>query len=790
MLTNYNAKQLVSAITRGASGTTIDHLILTGNTSRFYAKTVASCVSDHNALALFEEKPCQSSTKEANFKKYILSKENVKLSRKMLDEINWYKESRESPDAEGLAEKVSKKLLEAMDYCQVECRPKGKHSSPWFDRELMALKRKCQKAMNRPRNDHESINNQEYSKLHKEYKQLIRKKKEEYYSNKFLKCSNDPKKIWNVINEVTGRKNSRTKLLSIQNEQKTLVGEDMANAFNHFYINIPKHLEKELKESTHPYSHYLKEARQTEEVLELEPITREEIFAALQQIKPKHSRGKDGLSSAFLKQVKLEIIDPLYLLFNKCIMENKWPDEFKLARVIPIYKNKGKTDQIENYRPISLLHSVSKVFERILHTRIYTHLESCLLLNENQFGFRKARSTTNAIQSITSKAQHSLAQKMKVGVCLLDISKAFDCINHDILLKKLHYYGLSKPMINLIKSYLTDRKQYMDIEGTKSPILPQCNIGVPQGSILGPLLFIIYINDVAFTGKNSTNFHITLFADDTGTLQASETMTKLSKDLSEHLEKLNDWFRSNKLTLNAKKTELIVLGAPSEQSNIILQETRLNPVESAKYLGVQVDNRLTYNAHAMQLTRKLKKINFMFHCTKTFLNQRARLNLFNALIKSNVEYCSTIWGNLISKNSMKQIEIQYKQAIRSTALARYLQHTSNICKKLNIVKLHDLIDIKTYQLHEQIVQGTLPKEIALLFKTRRQLKLRNNITIQPSGRDKLSSEICKLFNQLPNKTRQSANSKGGMSAGIQQSKIDGYKNTCGLRDCYSCDQRK
>ena len=790
MLTNNGATQLINTVTRPASKTILDHIFITGNISRYTASTVASSVSDHMALTLMENKPQKCDMEEGIRVKYILSKENLMESQRILNETDWYRLNRESPKVNSFAECVSSKFFEAMEKCKtVTSHTSKKAPAFWFDKDLQIMKRKCQKAMIRLRNKQGLKHEKEYSKLHKEYKQMIATKKREYYSNRFLSSDNDPKKIWNTIKEVTGQNRQKNKLTSVVENEQTVTGKDMAEAFNSFYISVPKKLENRLNQSSNHFTHYLMNARKAETKLDLEQIDREEILKALKQIKPKYSKGHDGITSAFLKKVMLNAIDPLYILYNRCIAEGEWPACFKVARVIPIYKGKGRTDKIENYRPISLLHSVSKVLERILHGRIYSHVESLQLLNNNQYGFRKGHCTQNAIQSLTNKAQSAMAQKHKVSICFLDISKAFDCINHDILLSKLQFYGLTNEMTNLLKSYLTKRQQYTDIDGTISEVKAQNNIGVPQGSILGPLLFILYVNDLAFMKNHYPNFYLTLFADDTAALQISQNTNSLNHEMSTNLEEVSDWFASNKLTLNVKKTELLAPGQAPEQTNILLQGTKLNPVEHAKYLGVQLDNRLNFNIHVIQLAKKMKKINYMLDSTKSYLNKQARIHLFNALVKSNVEYCSLVWGNLASKYSLNQLNAQYKHAIRTTALASYREHTSKLCKQMGILKLQDHLELRTYKHHEQVLQNNAPKQIQSLYTVRRLIALRNNVTLKPNGQDKLSSVITQLFNKLPNKTRQKSLSKEGMTTDIVQLKLDDYADTCEIRDCYACKRQ-
>ena len=356
------------------------------------------------------------------------------------------------------------------------------------------------------------------------------------------------------------------------------------------------------------------------------------------------------------------------LLINLSISWGIVPDKLKIARVIPIFK--GEDEQlVQNYRPISVLPFFSKKNEKIVATYIIEFLEDNSVFYNYQFGFRKSHSTSHAIITLVERVSKALDMgKYVVGV-FLDLKKAFDTVDHTILLRKLEQYGIRGKTLRWFESYLSNRTQYVEYNNSKSDT-EIITYGVPQGSILGPLLFIIYMN---YFSRSSDLLFSILFADDTSVFIEGTNLTNISQILNTELENVNIWLKANKLTVNIKKTHYMMFHRTRIKLNtnfkILINNNIIDHTNNTKFLGVIIDNKMNWSAHIHYIKNKISKSIGILFKIRNFLDNYTLRSVYFTFIYPYLIYCVEVWGNTHDCHLDPLIKIQEKKYTNNNILS-------------------------------------------------------------------------------------------------------------------------
>ena len=355
-------------------------------------------------------------------------------------------------------------------------------------------------------------------------------------------------------------------------------------------------------------------------------MTPDELSKIVQSLK-NGAPGHDGVSSQILKERMNAIIDPLCFLCNRSLEQGVFPDELKLANVLPLFKS-GDSMLFNNYHPVSLLCTLSKVFEKVMYSRLLNFLEKHNIIVKNQFGFRRLHSSYMALMFMMGKITAAMDNGDYVIGIFLDFSKAFDTVNHDILLEKLCHYGIRENTLEWFKSYLTNRRQFVTYNGmvSKTKCITCC---VPQGSILGPLLFLIYINDLYNVCCASIPI---LFADDTNLFYSGSHVDALVQNINDELLNISKWLKAKMLSLNIKKTHFIIFHR--KKTCVSNLKYKLTTRISKRYikLGVIIDCKLSWKYHIALVSGKLSRSIGMISKARECLNRKSLLTLYHSFV--------------------------------------------------------------------------------------------------------------------------------------------------------------
>ena len=551
----------------------------------------------------------------------------------------------------------------------------------------------------------------QYRHLRNRVNNLVHNCKNNYYKEKLTLCQNKSKETWAVLNEMLSRtKKSKTVDEILVNGTKITNYEDIANHFNNFYVNVGPELANNIPVSNKSHLDYMTGSYQSS--FYLKPVTNSEIISIIKDLKDSAS-GSDSISTKMLK-ISSEVVAPILCqIINNCFAAGLFPDCIKIAKVIPVFKG-GNHSLITNYRPISILSCIHKIFERALCSRFLDFFTKNDVISVSQFGFRQDHSPTNAIAKFIQQIIDSMESGNYCVGIFLDLSKAFDTLDQNILIDKLQYYGVRGNAIDIVRSYFNDRKQFV-VNHVNSDIM-NTTCGVPQGSILGPLFFLIYINDIV---NSSRLLNFTLFADDTNILYSDSNSDQLFDTLNLELNKVSQWLRVNKLSLNLDKTKYIVFYKRNKISfhqQVIINDVRIAQANEVKFLGVIVDDHLSWRSHIDSIVLKLSKLIGILYKLKNSLTTQSLLLLYYSLAYPHLQYCIAIWGSAPSY-LLNKIILKQKRLIRIINKTDRLSHTSPLFKTCKVLKFNDIykLELTKFMFNEINVKSFLTIPLVLNF---------------------------------------------------------------------------
>ena len=667
--------------------TLIDNIYL-NTQNNFISGTLEVSISDHYPVfTTLSDFQVPESNEERTIEYRLINEETLRKFRYALENnveiINLFNES----TAQNVFSKfltIFTKLYEHyFPIKQVNLTRKGLYK-PWINLSLisrMKIKDNLFKLSKRNLIDR---------KTYKDFRNLlntqIRTAKSEYYTNKFDENEGNIKETWKTINNTIKSKRRFNDKITLKENDLEIENNKVPNSFNNYFTGIANKLTSELPTTNHNATSYLK--NRVNNTFYMNPVSNKETLKAINMLKY-NGKGTKIISTMVLKDTSNILSKILSHILTICVKEGYFPNELKTGCITPIYKN-GSKNIVENYRPVCSLSPFSKIFERIIYNRMVDFLDQNSILNPNQFGFRKGLSTESAIIQFINNIHNGLNKRRHTIAIFMDLSKAFDVLDHNILSKKLEHYGFRGKILDLLMSFISDRKYFVNANGFTSD-LKTVNIGVPQGSTLGPLLFLLYVNDMS---NSSSILNFTQFADDTTLTHSGPNLEILTNEIETELEKVLEWLLANKLIINLRKTHSMLFTNKRVDRTIRIQanDTILEQKKECKFLGVIVDEDINWKSHINHISNKVSKTIALLRLLKYTFPKKILTTLYMSLIQPYYNYCNVVWG-AADTTIIEPLFLLQKKALRIVNRVPYLEHTKPIfesMKLLTVYQLHDL----------------------------------------------------------------------------------------------------
>lgn len=732
------------------SKTLIDHVI-SNNQITCDVRVSDKYVSDHNILEISVVEKVKTKEKKIRKNHLVL---NQSLFKQKFEEA--------SKNTKIYSFEL---LVSVIQACKKEAtnsyKLKHRDGNDWITKEFLDLMKK------RDRLYKLKINNPFDQIIQNQFriqKNIVNKKrkllKKEFFEKQWEKTGRNNKKQWKFINDMVKGKSANSEINHIEKDgEKMCDPKDIASTFNNYFINIGKSIADNIDNINNYDTINFEEIWNNNSIILCDTNERE-IIETLNELNKNAAAGHDQINTKDILTLKINIVPVLVLLINEIFHHGIYPEILKIGKVIPLHKS-GSTKGIDNYRPITMVSCLSKLIEKIIKKRIVTFINKDVKFDRYQYGFQENSSTLSATSDVVNYISSKLDGKYFVLTVFIDLRKAFDVVDHKILLKKIENMGIRGNLLTLLTTYLLNREQYVSL-GNNCSDVQQTNYGVPQGSVLGPFLYTLLVRSLEKAKLRAKYF---TFADDTILVYKSTDSRELEIIVNNDLEKYQGWLINNKLQINLKKTTYMLFMQKNMNAvdmHIKIGNETINRVDSAKYLGLILDENINWSKHVQHIEKKVvPMIGALYRC-RDYLNNKTLKLIYNAYFLPIFSYLIPVWGTCGNTLINKTQRIQNK-VVKILFNFSYRTSTDVVFKETGLLQIADILKIEQSKFLYKVINNN--------FKCNSQLEMVNNIHTHDTRRQNtlyinnirtniaLNSPLIrsiKTFNSLPQSIRNSS----------------------------------
>uniref|UniRef100_A0A8C8E3R6 Reverse transcriptase domain-containing protein n=1 Tax=Oryzias sinensis TaxID=183150 RepID=A0A8C8E3R6_9TELE len=576
-----------------------------------------------------------------------------------------------------------------------------KNTVPWMNSDIIKLMKEQDQALKKANKTKLTHDRGLFAILRNKVVRSLRKAKADFFLTIIEKSHGNSKIIWNQIRKMTGDRPKEQNILEIKiNRQLTNNVQVIAEAFSNYFIDSVANIARCFT----PVETYNLSIDASQPTFSFTNITESDVSQTINLLKPSRCKDIFGLDTVMLKDLCSSLTRPITKIINLSLSQKTFPSTWKPAIVSPIFKS-GDLHSMSNYRPISILPAVSKIAEKLVAKQIINHLDTTLYsLHPMQFGFRANYSTETATCFFTENIRILPDRGGVVGAVFLDLKKAFDTVNHKILLSKLCKFNFSSDALQWIDSYLTDRSQLVKVQSFKSAAL-SLPTGIPQGSILGPLLFSLYINDLP---SSCPDVSVQMYADDTVVYAHGSNSSQVAEKLTNAMVNITAWLKYSCLQLNTSKTVAMFFTKSDNnltaEPDVFVSGERLQIVSEYKYLGVLLDSKLSFKSHIKRVCNRIKfNLSNFRHIRHQMSTQSAKMYM-HSMIFSHITYCLSVWSQACN-TSLKPVQTLYKQTVKTLDKKPNIFHHCTILQKHGLLSWENMVKFSNLCLMYKILHG-------------------------------------------------------------------------------------